>query len=55
LNLGEIVDQADLEKNLLENALPTNFAEVDASSYKEFLADRRKLMARKVREYYEQL
>lgn len=55
LNLGEIVDQADLDKNLQDNALPANFAEVDASTYKVFLADRRKLMAQKIREYYELL
>lgn len=55
LNLGEIVEQSDLENNLKENALPTNFAEVDSSTYKEFLAQRRKLMAHQIREYFEQL
>ena len=55
LNLGEIIDETDLGMNLKENALPTNFAQVDANSYKEFLVERRKLMARKIREYYEQL
>lgn len=55
LNLGEIIDEDDLNKNLEENALPENFSEVDASTYKEFLGERRKLMARKIREYYDQL
>lgn len=55
LNLGEIIDENDLHKNLQENALPANFSEVDADSYKEFLVERRKLMASKIREYYEKL
>lgn len=55
LALGEITDQHDLNANLEENALPSNFAEVDASNYKEFLVERRNLMAQKIRKYYEQL
>lgn len=55
LNLGEIISGEDLDHNLRENSLPRNFAEVDASSYKEFLVERRKLMAQRIREYYEKL
>ena len=55
LNLGEITSSEDLHRNLHENSLPGNFADVDAGSYKEFLVERRKLMARAIREYYEKL
>jgi len=55
LELGEIIDQQDLQSNLEENALPANFAEVDATNYKDFLVERRKLMAKKIRTYFEQL
>jgi len=55
LALGEITDPADLAKNLRENALPPTLGEVTSASYPEFLAARRKLMAAKIREYYESL
>ena len=37
------------------NALPSTIGEVTAATYPEFLAARRKLMAAKMRAYYEQL
>lgn len=52
LTLGEITSAEDLAKNLSENAIPENIAEVTATTYKEFLADRRKLMAATIRDYY---
>lgn len=55
LTLGEIIDRSDLSRNLRENALPKTLGEVTAATYPEFLADRRKLMATKIREYYERL
>ncbi|HEU5158124.1 MAG TPA: DUF262 domain-containing protein [Streptosporangiaceae bacterium] len=55
LTLGEITDAADLERNLAENALPANLAAVTASSYPEFLAERRKLIASVIRSYFDQL
>lgn len=55
LTLGEITDAADLAANLAENAIPTNLIEVTAGSYKEFLAQRRKLMAAVIRDYYQAL
>ncbi|HAP75673.1 MAG TPA: hypothetical protein DCR14_06270, partial [Acidimicrobiaceae bacterium] len=36
LVLGEIVDAADLEKNLAENAVPSSIGSVTAESYPEF-------------------
>jgi hypothetical protein len=53
--LGEVVDRGDLPGNLHENALPLTLGEVTAATYLAFLAARRKLMAAKIREYYERL
>lgn len=55
LRLGEIVDRTDLERNLSQNAVPTSLATVTASSYPEFLAERRKLLAGAIRTYFDQL
>ena len=55
LTLGEITEAADLERNLVENAVPTHLATVTAGSYPEFLAERRKLIAGVIRSYYDQL
>ncbi|MCW4464204.1 DUF262 domain-containing protein [Glutamicibacter sp. MNS18] len=55
LDLGEIVNGTDLDKNLQENALPINLESVDAANYLEFLAERRVLMARTIQRYYEAL
>lgn len=55
LDLGEIVDPADLEANLAENAISSDFATVGAANYGEFLEKRRHLMASKIRNYYENL
>ena len=45
LTLGEITNACDLERNFIENAIPSNLTEVTAGSYPEFLAARRKLIA----------
>ena len=55
LKIGEIIQQTDLEANLVENAIPPFIHEVTAENYQQFLEARRKLMARKIREYYEAL
>ena len=55
LILGEITDAVDLERNLAENAVPSNLATVTAGSYPEFLAQRRKLIAKVIRTYFDQL
>jgi hypothetical protein len=55
LALGEITEPDDLSRNLPENALPPTLGEVTASVYPEFLVARRKLMAAKIRDYYERL
>jgi hypothetical protein len=55
LTLGEITEAADLTRNLVENAVPAHLATVTAGSYREFLAERRKLIAGVIRSYYDQL
>jgi hypothetical protein len=55
LRLGEITDATDLARNLRENAVPAMLSTVTAASYPEFLAERRKLIARVIRTYFEQL
>ena len=55
LTLGEITDSDDLNENLAENAIPSRLAEVTAGSYKEFLVERRKLIAAIIRDYYQEL
>lgn len=55
LQLGELTVPEDVAANLRENAVPQNLAEVSAETYLDFLEDRRKLMAERIRNYYEQL
>jgi hypothetical protein len=52
LKIGEIAQQADLEANLAENAIPAFIHEVTAENYPVFLEERRKLMAQMIRGYY---
>ncbi|WP_203336714.1 GmrSD restriction endonuclease domain-containing protein [Nocardioides limicola] len=55
LRLGEISDAADLQENLVENAIPDFIGDVTAANYREFLAARRILMAALIRRYYDSL
>ncbi|MBS2963327.1 DUF262 domain-containing protein [Actinocrinis puniceicyclus] len=55
LTLGQITDAADLERNLIENAIPATLGTVSASTYPQFLAERRKLIADVIRSYFDQL
>jgi len=50
-----ISDIATLNDNLKVNAVPLNIFELDVSGYEDFLQKRRKLMAEKIRNYYESL
>ncbi len=52
---GTIVDLEVLTKNLADNCIPDNVVEMDVSSYGAFLDARRKLMAAKIKRYYESL
>ena len=50
--LGNITDIEILKENLRVNCIPENIAEMDASHYEDFLKERRKLMAKKIKEFY---
>lgn len=49
---GGIVDIMDLKKNMEENCIPPETSEMTLSDYQEFLVQRRKLIARRLKEYY---
>ncbi|SOC50277.1 Protein of unknown function DUF262 [Blastococcus aggregatus] len=55
LTLGEIIETEDLHRNLRENAVPDELVTLTASSYREFLDRRRRLMAGVIRRYFDQL
>jgi hypothetical protein len=52
LSLGEIVDSADLQANMRENAIPDDLLTLTAGSYLEFLDRRRRIMAKSIRTYF---
>jgi len=52
---GGITDEKALMKNLRMNSIPENIFEMTITDYDEFLLQRRKLMAQKIRKYYESL
>lgn len=55
LRLGEITSSSDLVLNLEENAVPDSVRRATADTYRDFLKERRKLMAAYLRSYYESL
>lgn len=52
---GDIADEDTLFSNLEANCIPEGIFEMGAENYEDFLAQRRVLMARKIRNYYESL
>ena len=44
-----------LHQNLQSNSVPINLLEMNIESYEQFLEERRKLMADKIRKYYKSL
>jgi len=52
LKFGAIADEATLKRNLKMNCIPQEIAEYDLSHYEQFLSQRRKLMAQKIKDYY---
>jgi len=52
---GSIIDLQMLEKNLRDNCIPSDVFDMDFNSYQKFLEERKKLMAKKIRRYYENL
>jgi len=49
---GNIRDMETLLKNFDENCIPHDIFEMDATNYETFLSERRKLMAKKIKDYY---
>lgn len=52
---GNIDNLADLEENLRQHCMPAGMEQMTVADYPAFLAERRKLMARKIRTYFEGL
>ncbi len=49
---GGITDLDELKENLRQNCIPEGFVEMTKDDYQDFLVERRKLMAAKIREYF---
>lgn len=52
LKYGGITDKKALAENLKQNCIPVGFEEMELGDYENFLKERRKLMAKKIKEYY---
>ena len=52
LAVGTITDPNDLKENLAINCIPENIVSMTHVNYEEFLLQRRKLMAKKIKNYY---
>ena len=52
---GAINNLDDLYKNMEENCIPRSFVDMTIDNYEKFLKERRKLMAQKLKQYYESL
>lgn len=53
--VGSILNEDDFWANLEANCVPKSVLNMKAEDYTEFLNERRKLMAQKIRSYYESL
>ena len=49
---GNICDEHVLKENLKSNCIPVNINTMEANDYEQFLVERRKLMAEKIKNYY---
>lgn len=52
LKYGEINIPEELMENLSQNCIPNTIINMDYRDYEEFLEERRKLMAKKIKDYY---
>jgi hypothetical protein len=50
--IGTITDNISLIDNLVENCIPNNIDEMTVDDYNDFLAERRLMMAAKIKKYY---
>lgn len=53
--LTGLVTREELEKNLLENCVPLSIMNMEVRDYDTFLDERRKMMSKKIEEYYKGL
>jgi archaellum component FlaD/FlaE len=53
--ISEINSIEDLKANMKENCIPESFVNMTIDNYDEFLKERRKLMAQKIKDYYNTL
>lgn len=51
--IGTIVKRDDFNTNLAANCIPTSVTNMSVEDYDAFLIERRKLMAAKIKEYYQ--
>ncbi len=49
---GGITDKNDLDENLRQSCIPNGFEKMEVGDYENFLKERRKLMAKKIKDYY---
>ena len=52
LKYGNITEMKTLMHNLKENCIPENIFDLEYNGYEDFLIDRRKLMSKRIKEYY---
>jgi len=52
---GGIVDRAEMEKNFAQNCVPLSLLDGEIPDYDDFLAERRKLMAQRIKTWFEAL
>lgn len=52
MQIGTIVKNEDLLVNLVVNSIPAKIFDMTSKDYEDFLLERRKLMAAKIRDYY---
>jgi len=55
LKYGGISDKFQLEENLKQNCIPIKISQMDYDTFEEFLVERRKLIAQKIKAYYQSL
>ena len=55
IKCGAITEIEQLKENLAMNCIPFSVVEMDYHNYEDFLVERRKLMAEKIKNYYNSL
>jgi hypothetical protein len=55
MKIGTITKIEDFKENLVVNCIPENIVDMTVSDYEDFLLERRRLMARKIKKYYQSI